>query len=105
MEQKSNGTKIDRFYPSSKTCSSCFDVLPELPLSVCGWTCPRCGAKHDRDINAAVNILRVGASTLKGKDVRPVSVGCLCRSYNPILQSHDFSRGSMPSLTYLLALE
>ncbi|MDR1379217.1 MAG: transposase [Synergistaceae bacterium] len=30
-----------------------------------GWTCPRCGAKHDRDINVAINIIRVGASTLK----------------------------------------
>ncbi|MDR1378778.1 MAG: transposase [Synergistaceae bacterium] len=83
-----------RFYPSSKICSSCFYVLPELPLSISvhlwmdGWTCPRCGAEHDRDINrdikAAVNILRVGTSTLKGEDVRPVSICCLCRSYNPM---------------------
>jgi putative transposase len=71
----SRGAKIDRFYPSSKTCSSCLYVLPELPLSVRDWTCPKCGTAHDRDINAARNILRVGTSTLRGEDVRlaPVS--------------------------------
>jgi putative transposase len=72
------GTKINRFYPSSKTCSSCSHILAELPLSVRAWTCPECGAIHDRDINAAINIQRVGASTLKGEDVRPDSSGCLC---------------------------
>ena len=72
------GTKINRFYPSSKTCSACSHILAELPLSVRAWTCPECGAIHDRDINAAINIQRVGASTLKGEDVRPDSSGCLC---------------------------
>jgi putative transposase len=64
------GARIDRFYPSSKTCGSCQHILPELPLSVREWVCPECGAPHDRDINAAKNILRVGASTLRGEDVR-----------------------------------
>ena len=72
--------KIDRFYPSSKTCSKCGYVLAELPLSVRSWQCPTCSAVHDRDINAAKNIQRVGASTLKGEDVRPDVSGCLCRS-------------------------
>jgi putative transposase len=72
------GSKIDRFYPSSKTCSACLHVLPELPLSVRTWTCPQCGQEHDRDVNAALNIQRVGASTLKGEDVRPELSGCLC---------------------------
>ncbi|MCB9638688.1 MAG: IS200/IS605 family element transposase accessory protein TnpB [Myxococcales bacterium] len=48
--------KIDRWFPSSKTCSSCGHVLETLPLDVRMWNCPRCGAKHDRDINAAMNI-------------------------------------------------
>lgn len=74
------GTKIDRFYPSSKTCSACLHVLPDLPLSVRAWSCPKCGAEHDRDVNAALNIQRVGASTLKGEGVRPDPSGCLCRS-------------------------
>lgn len=46
-----------RFYPSSKTCSACKHVLDELPLDVRTWTCPCCGAEHDRDVNAAINIL------------------------------------------------
>ncbi|MDR3164724.1 MAG: transposase [Synergistaceae bacterium] len=49
-------------------------------MNVRDWTCPKCGAAHDRDINAAINIKRVGASTLRGKDVRPASAGNLCRS-------------------------
>ncbi|MDR0615198.1 MAG: transposase, partial [Synergistaceae bacterium] len=72
------GAKIDRFYPSSKTCSSCLYVLPELPLSVREWICPKCNAAHDRDINAALNILRVGASTLRGEDVRLAPASGLC---------------------------
>jgi putative transposase len=76
----SEGTRINRFYPSSKTCSSCSYVLPELPLSVRMWTCPNCGTEHDRDVNAALNIKRVGTSTLRGEDVRLVSASNLCRS-------------------------
>jgi putative transposase len=60
----SQGAKIDRFYPSSKTCSSCSYVLPELSLSMREWKCPKCSAEHDRDVNAAINIERVGSSTL-----------------------------------------
>ena len=47
---------IDRFYPSSRECSNCHNVLPELKLSVREWDCPACGAHHDRDHNAAKNI-------------------------------------------------
>ena len=49
--------KVDRFFPSSKTCNRCEHVLDELPLSVREWQCPICGTIHDRDINAAINIL------------------------------------------------
>jgi putative transposase len=49
---------IDRWYPSSKTCSSCGRINPALPLDVRGS--PACGATHDRDINAATNILAAG---------------------------------------------
>ncbi len=45
-----------RFEPSSKTCSGCGHLLAELPLAVRAWACPECGAKLDRDVNAAINI-------------------------------------------------
>lgn len=54
-------SKIDRFYPSSQTCSCCGCVNPETKdLSVREWICPDCGVTHDRDINAAKNILKQG---------------------------------------------
>ncbi len=56
---------LDRFFPSSKLCSSCGYLLDELPLSVREWDCPRCGVHHDRDINAATNIKLVGQYLLK----------------------------------------
>lgn len=54
--------KIDRWYPSSKTCSNCDHLLnkAELPLSVRTWDCPSCLQKNDRDINASINILNQG---------------------------------------------
>ena len=51
---------IDRWYPSSKTCSACGHLLAEMSLSARQWTCPSCRARHDRDINAAKNILAAG---------------------------------------------
>lgn len=54
--------QIDTWFPSSKTCSSCGHVLDELKLSTRKWTCPECGAVHDRDHNAAKNILVEGLS-------------------------------------------
>jgi putative transposase len=52
--------KIARFSPSSKTCSACQQVVEILPLEIRYWTCPACATTHDRDINAAVNILKEG---------------------------------------------
>ena len=61
--------KVDRWYPSSKTCSGCAHVLTkaELPLQVRSWDCPSCLQKNDRDINASINILNEGLklATLK----------------------------------------
>lgn len=59
--------EIPRFYPSSKTCSECGYILETLSLSSREWTCPVCATVHDRDRNASVNVLRVGASTFFGE--------------------------------------
>jgi putative transposase len=69
---------LDRFFPSSKLCSSCGHLMDELPLSVREWDCPACGVHHDRDINAAINIKQAGRYLLKwlkatGSDARKVT--------------------------------
>ena len=56
--------KIDRWYPSSKTCSACGYVMESMPLDVREWSCPECGTCHDRDSNAAKNICVEGLSML-----------------------------------------
>ncbi|WP_460725550.1 RNA-guided endonuclease InsQ/TnpB family protein [Nocardia heshunensis] len=63
---------IDRWYPSSKRCSACGTVVAELALGTRTWTCDSCGVSHDRDINAAKNILAAGrAVAVCGDGVRP----------------------------------
>lgn len=64
---------IDRWYPSSKRCSDCGHTVKKMPLSVREWTCPECGTIHDRDINAARNVLAAGlAVSALGESVSPV---------------------------------
>lgn len=64
--------KIDRWFPSSKRCGSCGHIVESLPLAVREWECPHCHAVHDRDINAARNILAAGqAVTVCGSNIRP----------------------------------
>ena len=64
--------KIDTFYPSSKTCSKCGHVMDEMPLQVRQWICPECHTQHDRDINAARNVLAAGHAVIAcGESVRP----------------------------------
>jgi putative transposase len=56
---------IDRWYPSSKTCSACGHLIAELSLSTRRWTCPACRSRHDRDLNAAKNILAAGLAVAR----------------------------------------
>jgi putative transposase len=57
--------QIERFYPSSKRCSVCGHVLDKLTLGQRRWTCPECHAHHDRDVNAAKNILAAGLAEIR----------------------------------------
>ena len=50
--------EVDRFFPSSKTCHVCLNQVGKLPLDIRYWTCEKCQSKHDRDINAAINLSR-----------------------------------------------
>ncbi|MDA3781442.1 MAG: IS200/IS605 family element RNA-guided endonuclease TnpB [Bacteroidales bacterium] len=52
--------KVNRFYPSSKTCGNCGWINQNLKLSDREWTCNSCGVVHDRDVNASINILKEG---------------------------------------------
>lgn len=64
---------IDRWYPSSKRCSDCGHTVAKMPLNVREWSCPECGTIHDRDINAARNVLAAGlAVSALGESVNPV---------------------------------
>jgi len=64
--------KIDRWFPSSKRCSNCGHVVQRLPLNIREWDCPECGFHHDRDVNAAINVLAAGqAVSVCGATVRP----------------------------------
>jgi putative transposase len=67
--------KIDKWYPSSKRCFDCGHILDSLSLDVRSWSCPACGVVHDRDINAAKNILAAGLVVAAcGEAVRPGAV-------------------------------
>jgi putative transposase len=71
--------EVDRFFPSSKRCSACHHITPDLALSVREWDCSVCGLHHDRDLNASINIMqealsRVGSTRIyaEGVSVSPI---------------------------------
>jgi putative transposase len=87
---------IDRWYPSSKTCSACGHLLAELSLSTRAWRCPSCRTLHDRDINAAKNILAAGlAVSACGGDVRHPGSS---RAQSPQKQEPQPARAGIPAL-------
>ena len=64
--------KMDKWYPSRKRCFACGHVLDSFPLDVRQWICPACGVHHDRDLNAAKNIVAAGLAVLAcGESIRP----------------------------------
>jgi hypothetical protein len=77
--------KIDRFFPSSKTCNCCGYINQNLKLDMREWVCPSCKTKLDRDLNASINILKEGYKQIssgtddyrRGDEIRPTSVGTI----------------------------
>lgn len=77
--------KIDRFFPSSKTCNCCGYINQNLSLDIREWTCPSCNTKLDRDLNASINILNEGNKILssgtddyrRGDEIRPATAGTI----------------------------
>jgi putative transposase len=71
-----NLLKVNRFYPSSKTCNKCGSINKDLTLKDREWTCSKCNTTHDRDINAAINIKKMVSGTdTKNQDELPTLVG------------------------------
>ena len=69
--------RVDPWFPSSKQCSHCGEVVSELPLSVRSWECPTCHHRHDRDVNAALNIKAEGILKLKAAGLSVSACGGL----------------------------
>lgn len=67
---------VDRFYPSSKTCSVCGYIKRDLTLKDREWTCPECHTHHDRDVNASINILNEGKRIIGGRTAEFKPVDC-----------------------------
>jgi len=92
--------KIDRFFPSSKTCNCCGYINQNLKLDIREWTCPSCKIKLDRDLNASINILKEGYKhkssgtddNRRGDEIRPTSVGTIGETFkllNNVSESHE----------------
>jgi putative transposase len=95
--------RIDRWFPSSKLCSSCLYQMGEMPLEVRSWTCLSCGSHHDRNSNAAKNIRAEGIRVLwalgasnsaDGGEVRPT----LERKFK---MRHSPLKSEAPGVAYL----
>ena len=82
---------IDRWEPTSKTCSVCGQLNALIDLKTRQWQCPTCKSKHDRDVNAAINILKVGTSTFALDDVRLAIASNRCRNA-PVPRLHNPQR-------------
>ncbi|MGL5060837.1 MAG: RNA-guided endonuclease InsQ/TnpB family protein [Microcoleus sp.] len=96
--------EVDRWFPSSKTCSACLNRVSSLPLDVRNWTCEHCQANHDRDINASINIrnealriLSLGTSDPANRgDVRRLEgkISCLLDAIPDEVRSPNYIAGN-----------
>jgi putative transposase len=76
--------EVDRFFPSSKTCHVCLNQVGSLPLDIRTWTCKHCKTSHDRDVNAAINLLDEG--------LRIISSGTGDKAYCPDVRPNNRGR-------------
>jgi putative transposase len=90
---------ISRWFPSSKMCSECGEINERLTLADREWTCP-CGARHDRDHNAAKNILKVGRDT---PDYKPVATAAVATTPAKKRASGDAGSRSTQAASQTLA--
>lgn len=94
---------VDRWFPSSKTCSACAHLLAELSLATRTWVCPTCRTRHDRDVNAATNILAAGRAAAREEASGDACGAGVRRQGSSLPQSatkqetHP-ARGGLPSL-------
>jgi len=96
--------KIDRFFPSSKTCNCCGYINQNLTLSMRTWVCPSCNTKLDRDLNASINILKEGYKIIssgtddyrRGDEIRPAKAGTIretSKIQNLVSEAHPIAYG------------
>ena len=89
--QGKNLITIDRFFPSSKTCSYCGGIKPDLTLSDRWYACDHCGMEMDRDLNAAINIKHQGLKQVLEQVGTTCAVKCSPKS--KLVQSSDLAKG------------
>ena len=85
--------EVDRFFPSSKTCNHCLNIVDSLPLDIRFWKCNNCNTNHDRDINAAIN--------LRDEGLRILTCGTRDQAYRQTVRRSN--RGRKKSTTTLVS--
>lgn len=81
--------KLNQWEATSKTCSCCGHKLDALPLDVRDWACPVCGERHDRDVNAALNIKRLGIAALRAGGSHVPAPGSLRKSSHVLVAAYE----------------
>lgn len=87
---------VDRRYPSSKTCGVCGSLNADLKLSDRVWTCSACGTVHDRDVNAARNLLRIGMSSLNSSTASYAGSNACGDRHGPVVEAGTVEWNKFP---------